>query len=268
MIRIDFKNTLTYKLSRIFVNQIFDFVETLGIISIQFIDALKYIFTLNLKFKQILKSASIFAFDSLPITLTIVGLTTIIITMQVAPELVKQGGGKYIGMLVALVMIRELSNVMAGFAIISMIGSAYASEVATMKVTDQIDAMKALKVDPIKYLFAPRLVSGFIMMPMVFIITSFVGLICGWATTMLTTHGVSTLGFIESVWEGLELRDIFIALLKASVFGFSIVLVSLSCGIMANGGAKGVGIATTKAVVWSFITIAVIDYLFALIFYF
>ena len=268
MIKIDIKKTLTYKLSCIFINQIVDFIETLGIIGIQFVNSLKYIFKLNFRLSQIIKSGSMFAFDSLPITLTIVGMTTIIITMQVAPELVKQGGGKYIGMLVALVMIRELANVMAGFAIISMIGSAYASEVATMKVTEQIDAMKALKVDPIRYLFVPRLIAGFVMMPQVFLITSFVGLICGWATTMLTTHGVSTLSYIESIWEGLELRDIFIALLKASVFGFSIVLVSLCCGIMANGGAKGVGTATTKAVVWSFITIAVIDYLFALIFYF
>ena len=268
MIRINFKNTATYKLSRIFIIQIVDFVETLGIIGIKLVNSLKYILTLNFRLSQIIKSASMFAFDSLPITLTIVGMTTIIITMQVAPELVKQGGGKYIGMLVALVMIRELANVMAGFAIISMIGSAYASEVATMKVTDQIDAMKALKVDPIRYLFAPRLIAGVVMMPSVFIITSFIGLVCGWATTMLTTHGVSTLNYIESVWEGLELRDIFIALLKSSVFGFSIVLVSLCCGIMANGGAKGVGIATTKAVVWSFITIAILDYLFALIFYF
>lgn len=248
--------------------QIVDFVETIGIIGMQFVKSVKYIFLLNFRLSQIIKSSSMFAFDSLPITLTIVGMTTVIITMQVAPELVKQGGGKYIGMLVALVMIRELANVMAGFAIISMIGSSYASEVATMKVTDQIDAMKALKVDPIRYLFVPRLISGFVMMPMVFVITSFVGLVCGWATTMLTTHGVSTLNYIESIWEGLQVRDIFVALLKASVFGFSIVLVSLCCGIMANGGAKGVGIATTKAVVWSFITIAVIDYLFALIFYF
>ena len=268
MIRIDFKNTLTYKLSRIFVNQIFDFVETLGIMGIQFVNSLKYIFKLDFRLSQIIKSGSMFAFDSLPITLTIVGMTTIIITMQVAPELVKQGGGKYIGMLIALVMIRELSNVMAGFAIISMIGSSYASEVATMKVTDQIDAMRILKVDPIRYIFVPRLIAGFVMMPQVFLITSFFGLICGWVTTMLTTHGVSTLSYIESIWEGLELRDIFVALLKASVFGFSIVLVSLCCGIMANGGAKGVGTATTKAVVWSFIAIVFLDMIFAIAFFF
>ena len=230
--------------------QVVDFIETIGVIGMQFVKSVKYILKLNFRFSQIIKSASMFAFDSLPITVTIVGMTTIIITMQVAPELVKQ------------------ANVMAGFAIISMIGSSYASEVATMKVTEQIDAMKALKVDPIKYLFVPRLISGFVMMPMVFTITSLVGLVCGWATTMLTTHGVSTLSYIESVWEGLELKDIFVALLKSSTFGFSIVLVSLCCGIMASGGAKGVGIATTKAVVWSFITIAVVDYLFALIFYF
>ena len=106
--------------------QIVDFVETIGIIGMQFVKSVKYIFLLNFRLSQIIKSASMFAFDSLPITLTIVGMTTVIITMQVAPELVKQGGGKYIGMLVALVMIRELANVMAGFAIISMIGSSYA----------------------------------------------------------------------------------------------------------------------------------------------
>ena len=251
-----------------FISQIVDFVDTLGIMGIQFVNSLKYIFKLDFRLSQIIKSGSMFAFDSLPITLTIVGMTTIIITMQVAPELVKQGGGKYIGMLIAMVMIRELANVMAGFAIISMIGSSYASEVATMKVTDQIDAMRILKVDPIRYIFVPRLIAGFVMMPQVFLITSFFGLICGWVTTMLTTHGVSTLSYIESIWEGLELRDIFVALLKASVFGFSIVLVSLCCGIMANGGAKGVGTATTKAVVWSFVAIVIWDMIFAIAFFF
>lgn len=262
-----FHLTFTYKIFKFAKKSFFEFLATFGEIGIQFVQALKSILKLNINFKQVVIQSSKFAIDSLPITLTIVGMTTMIISIQVAPEMIKQGGGNYIGMLVAIVMIRELANVMAGFAIISMIGSSYASEIATMKVTDQIDALTTLKVDPIEYLFVPRLVASFVMMPFVVTFAAFIGLISGGIVVTSIRNGISWTNYIESIWLGLEVKDIMIGLFKASVFGFAISIVSLSCGKMAQGGAKEVGMATTKAVVWSFVTIAVIDYIFALIFY-
>ncbi len=267
-VKIYFKQTATYHLSRLFLRQLNDFFETLGDIFIRFVKVLKYIFTLQISKKHLLEQASKFAVDSLPITLSIVSMTAIIVSMQVAPELVKQGGKSYIGMLVALVMVREVGAIMSGFAIISMIGSSIASEIATMKVTEQIDALKVLKVDPFKYLFVPRVVAGALMMPFVVVISSFVGILSGGMASSLACPDVSGLEFVNSVWYGLVLRDIGISFFKSSCFGVAIALVSASCGYSADGGAKGVGLATTKAVVWSFVTIVIIDYMFALFYYF
>lgn len=267
-IRIYFKETATYQLSRLFLRQLKDFFETLGEIGLRLIKVLKYIFTFQIKRKQVIEQASRFSVDSLPITLSIVAMTAIIVAVQVAPEMVKQGGKNYIGMLVALVMVREVGAIMSGFAIISMIGSAIASEIATMKVTEQLDAMKVLQVDPFKYLFVPRIVAGTMMMPFIVTIASLVGIICGGIASTASAPDVSGLAYMNSVWYGLYTRDIRIAFLKSAVFGFAITLVSASCGYDATGGAKGVGIATTKAVVWSFVTIVIIDYIFALLFYF
>jgi len=243
-----------------------DFLITLGNIGYDFAKVMSYILRLRVNLKATIEQSSRFAVDSLPITLTIVGMTSVIIAMQIAPELAKQGAANYIGMLSALVMVRELASIMSGFAIISMIGSSFASELASMAVGEQIDAMRVLKVDPVEYLIVPRFLAGVIMMPFVFVVSSFVGLLCAGYVSNITA-GLSMLNYIESLWQGLYVRDIMIALLKAAFFGGTIALISCSSGYSTRGGAKEVGISTTKAVVWSFLAIAIWDYVFAAMFY-
>ena len=260
------KETLTYQGFKLLFFGVKDFLVTLGNIGKDFTRVFYYILRLRINLKATLEQCSRFAVDSLPITLTIVSMTSIIIAMQIAPELAKQGAEGYIGMLSGLVMVRELSCIMAGFAIISMIGSSFAPELASMAVGEQISAMKVLDVDPIEYLVVPRFLAGIIMMPFVFILSSFAGLFFAGLISKLTAN-LSLLNYINSLWQGLYIRDIMIALLKASCFGGTISLISCSCGYSARGGAKEVGIATTMAVVWSFVAIAVFDYIFALVFY-
>lgn len=263
---IDVKDTLLYGFVSCILREIKSFLETLGNIGKDFTRVLFYIFRLRINFKATVEQSSRFAVDSLPITLAIVGMTSIIISMQIAPELAKQGGENYIGMLSALVMIRELAAIMAGFAIISMIGSSFASELASMAVGEQISAMRVLKTDPIEYLIVPRFLAGVIMMPVVFIVASFTGLLCaGYVSNW--TAGLSILNYVDSLWHGLYVRDILIAMLKSSFFGGTIALISCSSGYSTRGGAKEVGIATTRAVVWSFLAIAIWDYIFAAMFY-
>ena len=263
----NFKATATYRFLIVLLQQVQLFLETFGMIVTYFSKAVFFAIKLDFSRKDLLTQCSRFAVDSLPITLSIVGMTAIIISMQTAGEMVKQGAGTYVGMLTALVMVRELGAIMSGFAIISMIGSSFASELATMRVTEQVDAIKVLKVNPIKYLFTPKLLAGFIMMPIIVIVASFFGIICSGFTAKLVAD-ISWLNFISSVWHGLNLRDLNICLLKSSVFGATIATISCACGYKAFGGAKGVGLATTKAVVLSFIAIVIWDYIFALVFYF
>lgn len=265
------KQSATYNLIKLLLLQVEEFFETLGEMGMRACQVIWLIFQDVIKrqmnWKLFIDQCSRFAVDSLPITLTIVGMVSVIVSMQVAPEMVKQGGEKFVGMLMGVVMTREMGAIMSGFAIISMIGSAYASEVATMRVTEQVDALKVLKVNPIDYLFVPRVMAGFVMMPFVVILASTFGLICGGVAAYLSAH-VSRLNYISSLWQGLYIKDISVALGKSACFGAAIALISCTCGYLAYGGAKGVGLATTKAVVWSFVAICIIDYIFATIFFF
>lgn len=265
--RVYYKATYTYKIYKLLAEQVVDFLSMLGEImtySWEFIKGLK---NFNTTYKEIISQCSRFGVSSLPITLSIVGMTSIIISMQVAGEMVKQGGGNFVGMLMAILTVREEGAIMSGFAIISMIGSSLASEIATMKVTEQIDAIKVLKVNPVQYLFTPRVIAGTLMMPFVVVLASAFGILGGAIAANITSE-LSYKAYFDSVWFGLCMKDLNVCILKSLSFGFAISLISCSCGMRAKDGAKGVGIATTKAVVWSFVAIVIIDLIFAAAFFY
>ena len=261
------KGTITYAIFRQIRQQFVALVTTIGDIVKYGCQTIKHIAKGHVDKKALIEQCARFGVSSLPITLSIVGMSSIIVSMQVAGEMVKQGAGNFVGLLVAMLIVREDGIIMSGFAIISMIGSSLASELATMRVTEQIDAIKVLKVNPVEYLFVPRVFSGILMMPMVLVVASVIGIIGGGIAAHLAS-GLSYKAYFDSVWRGLYLKDMNVALLKAVVFGFSIALVSCTCGYKASGGAKGVGEATTKAVVWSFVTIVIWDLVFSIIFFF
>ena len=265
--RIIYKDTYTYNFFELIWGQVKEFLSTLGEIITYGLEFLKGLKNFNTSLKEIVEQCSRFGVSSLPITLSIVGMTSIIIAMQVAGEMVKHGGGNFVGMLMSVLTIREEGAIMSGFAIISMIGSSLASEIATMKVTEQIDAIKVLKINPVHYLFTPRIIAGTIMMPMVVLIASLVGIVGGGIASNVTAE-LSYKAYFDSVWFGLSIRDLNVCILKSISFGFAISLISCCCGMAAKDGAKGVGNATTKAVVWSFVAIVIIDLIFAAAFFY
>lgn len=261
------KQSATYKIFKHIMFTAADFLDTLGQITLVGLHVLKSIIKLDISKKELLSQCDRFGVSSLPITLSIVGMTSIIVASQVAHEMVKQGGGNFVGMLMTILIVREVGAIMSGFAITSMIGSSLASEIATMKVTEQVDAIDVLGVDSVSYLFVPRVLSGIIMMPFIVILASVVGVLLGAVTSDMFAN-LTYRAYFDSVWFGLYMKDLWISLLKSSVFGGTIALISCACGYNATGGAKGVGIATTKAVVWSFIAIVVWDMIFAVLFFF
>lgn len=262
-----YKQSATYKISSSILKELVKFLDTLGKITLNGIEVLKCIFRFEIDFKELIEQCNRFGISSLPITLSIVGMTSIIVASQVALEMVKQGGGNFVGLLMTILIVREVGVIMSGFAIISMIGSSLASEIATMQVTEQIDAIKVLKVNPIRYLFVPRVLSGFLMMPLIVLIASAVGVITGAVTSNLAAN-LSYRAYFDSAWLGIYMKDLGVSMLKAFCFGGVIALISCSCGYDAQGGAKGVGEATTKAVVWSFVAIVIFDMFFAMAFFF
>ena len=261
------KQSATYKFFTQFWVLFEDFVDTVGKITQVGLHVFKCILKGEIKLNELFIQCDRFGISSLPITLSIVGMTSIIVASQVALEMVKQGGSHFVGLLMTMLIVREVGAIMSGFALISMIGSSLASELATMRVTEQVDAIDVLGVDSISYLFVPRVLSGILMMPLVVVIASVFGVILG-AIASDIFAGLTYRAYFDSAWLGLYMKDLGVCLLKAATFGGTIALISCSCGYFASGGAKGVGLATNKAVVWSFIAIVIIDMIFAMLFFF
>lgn len=217
--------------------------------------------------RHILKQSCAFGVDSLGLTLIIVGISGMIIALQVTDKMVEQGAVNYIGTLITLVIVREIAPIMGSFAIISMVGSSMAAEIATMKVTEQVDAIKVSGVNPITYLITPRVIAGFCIMPSVIIIAALVGIAGGYLSVKAMIE-MNFSAYLDSVWRGLFEKDIWVAVLKSSIFGGIIALISSTSGYRTEGGAIDVGIATTNAVVYSFITIVIVDFIISYMFFY
>lgn len=256
--------------SKKFVDRIKDdlieWFEIIGQIWFSFYFSIKCLIKGNLDKQRFFEQAARFGFDSLPISILMVSITGMIIAIQVSLEMTKQGAGDYVGMLVAVAIVRELGPVMGGFAVISLVGSSMAAEIATMKVTEQVDAMTVLKVNPIDYIIAPRVFAGFFIMPFVVILASFMGIIGGMLMSSLVAE-LNILTFINSVWQGLTIKDINACVTKGFVFGGLIALACASIGYKTRGGAIDVGNATTKAVVWAFVLILLADLMISWMFF-
>ena len=130
------KQSATYKIFSSVGNLLEDFLDTLGKITLKGLQFIKAVLTFQIEWKELIEQCNRFGVSSLPITLSIVGMTSIIVASQVANEMVKQGGGHFVGLLMTILIVREVGAIMSGFAIISMIGSSMASELATMRVTE------------------------------------------------------------------------------------------------------------------------------------
>ena len=226
----------------------------------------KYIFSGRIHIKNTIIQASIIGFDSTAIAVVITLISGSVLALQVAKQFVLSGAEAYVGGLVSIAMIREMAPVFASLAIGARAGTAIAAELGNMKVTEQIDALQVLKVDPIAHLVVPRLIAGVLMVPLITILSQAVGILGGMfvAKSMVNIHPNI---YINSVWLYLGIYDIKVSIVKAAVFGLLITLICCTHGLATKGGAKEVGIATTRAAVWSALSILVFDYFLTWIFY-
>ena len=167
---------------------------------------------------------------------------------------------------IAVVMIREIAPGFVALAIGARAGTAISAEIANMQVTSQVDAIKTLKVDPVGYYFAPRILAAAITVPMVVLIAELVGIAGGLLVSNATIH-LHPSRYITSVWLWLSTRDIYISLFKGLIFGVLIALVCATQGYNTKGGAKDVGESTTKAAVLSTVYMLIADFLINLVFY-
>lgn len=215
--------------------------------------------------KTLMQTAAV-GFDSLGMSILICLIAGSVLALQTAAKFAQTGADAYVGGLVALAIVREIGPIFTCLAVGARAGTSIAAEIANMKVTDQIDALRVLRVNPIRYLMLPRMLACMIALPLLTIVGEVVAILGG----MLIAQSVSQLHYhkyLESVWLHLKLYDIRVSLLKAVVFGIILSGISCTVGLNAKGGARGVGLSTTKAVVWISIAIIIADFILTWIFF-
>jgi phospholipid/cholesterol/gamma-HCH transport system permease protein len=202
---------------------------------------------------------------SLPIVALIGAFSGIVMTLQMSRALATYGATSQTGQVVSISIIRELGPVLTALLIAGRNASGIASELGSMKVTEQIDAMRALGTDPIQKLIVPRLVATALMQPLLTAIADFVGLMGG-LLIAVTIIGNTANQYWSSAIDILAINDMVQGLMKPFVFAIVISLVGCFYGMRTSGGTQGVGLSTTKAVVVSSVWVFVIDVLITQIF--
>lgn len=200
----------------------------------------------------------------------VAALTTIftggILALQSYSSFKRFDAEAFIGTMVAISMCRELSPILVGLIVSGRVGSAMAAELGSMRVTEQIDALYTLAVNPIQYLIVPRMIACFLMMPVLTMFGNLLGITGGFIVAT-QVYDLNPTVYIRSSFDFLTYEDVYSGLIKSAVFGIAIAIVSCYKGFNTKGGAVGVGQATTAAVVLSMMLILIIDYVMGALFF-
>ena len=203
-------------------------------------------------------------------SLPVVGLTTfftgMVLALQSYSGFSRFSAEGAVATVVVLSITRELAPVLAGLMVAGRIGASIAAEIGTMRVTEQIDALTTLSTNPYKYLIAPRLIAGTLMLPALVLVGDIIGVFGGYVVSVYSL-GFNPESYLHKTWEYLERMDVISGLWKAAVFGFIVTLMGCYHGFNSKRGAQGVGAAATNAVVSSSILILIFNYLLTQIFF-
>ncbi len=227
--------------------------------------ALKSVFQPPHYFSDLLMQMDIIGVGSLSIVILVSFASGLIITMQMARALQQYGATGQVGQIVAITLVRELGPLLTAIVVAGRNASGIASELGSMKVTEQIDAMRALGTDPIQKLVKPRMLAFAVMLPCLTVIADFVGMLGGFLIAFFTLR-LTYSQYWTTAYQALEYNDLVQGLLKPFVFAFVISLVGCYYGMRTTGGTQGVGRSTTQAVVvasvWVFFVTTLITRIF------
>lgn len=210
--------------------------------------------------KQIIRQFIEIGYLSLPVVGLTALFTGMVLALQSYTGFSRFNAEGAIANVVVLSMTRELGPVLAGLMVAGRIGAAMAAEIGTMRVTEQVDALTTLSTNPMKYLIAPRMFAGILMLPFLVLIADTIGVFGGYIVATYRL-GFSPGGYLNQTIDFLEPSDIYSGLIKAAAFGFIISAMGCYHGFKSRGGAQGVGQATTNAVVSASILILVTNYI-------
>jgi len=238
------------------------FVEQTGAIVLLLLQTLRALFTTRPRLGMILAQMELIGVQSLPIALLTATFTGMVLVLQTGVQLQQLGAKTLASGIAAIALCREIGPVLTSVVLAGRVGAGITAEIGTMKVTEQIDAMRALATDPIEYLVAPRFVAAIMMLPAITVLADFVG-IAGGMIVGVNSLGLSSRLYLDNTFEWLGFRDYFSGILKTTVFGMIIAIIGCYQGFRTKGGAEGVGQATTRSVVMSSILILIANYFLA-----
>ena len=203
-------------------------------------------------------------------SLPVVGMTTLftgmVLALQTSSSFTTINAEAATATIVVFAVTRELAPVLAGLMVAGRIGASIAAEIGTMRVTEQLDALSTLSVNPFKYLIAPRLIAGALMLPLLVFVGDIIGIFGGFAISVYQLD-FNAANYLSTTWKFLEWTGVISGLVKAAVFGYIVSLMGCYHGYHSRGGAQGVGSATTNAVVSASILILISNYLITAVFF-
>jgi phospholipid/cholesterol/gamma-HCH transport system permease protein len=239
--------------------QVFRLLTEMGQVVIFLIQTLRWTVSRPFYVKNLLKQMEQIGVNSIPVVLTTALSTGMVLALQSYTGFKRFGAESLIGTVVSLSMTRELGPVLTGLMVAGRAGAAMAAELGTMKVTEQIDALETLATNPMKYLVVPRFLASTVMMFFLTVLGMIIGISGGYFVGVKVL-GTNPVTYVNQSINNTEVTDIWYGLIKALVFGAVVGLIGCFKGFNTEGGAEGVGKATTGAVVVSCMLILILDY--------
>lgn len=245
---------------------IFSFLRSIGVMTMFITKATTHCFTPPFYPKLLIRQFIDIGYYSLPVVGMTALFTGMVLALQSYTGFTRFNAESAVAGVVALSVTRELAPVLAGLMVAGRVGASIAAEIGTMRVTEQIDALVTLSVNPYKYLIAPRVIAGSIMLPILVLIGDIIGIYGGYIVSIYNL-GFSSGNYITQTWDILQRMDVLSGLIKAGVFGFIVAMMGCYHGFNSGRGAQGVGTATTYAVVSASILILITNYILTQVFF-
>ncbi len=239
------------------------FFEFIGDSTLLFCRTAGRIFRGAVPIRETVNQMAVIGVNSIPIVLITVAFSGMVLSLYSAQLFVKWGVGSYVGGGIGLSITREIAPVLTAVVVAARAGSAMAAEIGSMKITEQIDALRALAVSPVEYLVVPRFLASVLMLPVLGVFGDIIGM--AGAYFVAVVNGVPSGSFLSSIEAMVTSRDITMGLIKTLFFGAVIAIVGCQQGLRTQGGATGVGRATTAAVVVSIVLIYILNFFLAYI---
>nr|YP_009393657.1 hypothetical protein [Caloglossa beccarii]ARW62219.1 hypothetical protein [Caloglossa beccarii] len=214
----------------------------------------------NIKLLNISQQIQVLYPSSLLVVIITAFFMGLVFSLQIVKEFIYLNAINLVGSIITLAFLRELSPVLTSIILIGKIGSYFTAELGTMVITEQIEILYILGINPINYLIIPRIISFIVILP-IFNLISFITSICSSCFICFCLYNVDANLFFDSILSSLSFIDIIKSCLKVIVFGFFISIISCVWGLTTQGGSKGVGISTTSAVVTSLLIVCMLDFI-------